>query len=198
MIQFTMSYPAAYHAALWISMHTMENNDPMEVVSNVWDDANSDTIGAIITAIEEGGTVAEIDRRLYDAVQNLPNRTLDGYDVYGWAEEALERVAAGEDLAEMCEVWSETSDLHWGRPGESGPGCPALIPRAFSFAELTDLEMLVFMLCQRFGRRRSRQILDDNEVTSWPRDYWNEARATAAVAASFAEALETYEFALAA
>ena len=124
MIELTMSYAAAYEAAQWINRRTLRNNDPLGTVYNVWEDAKSDTIGAIRYAVAQGGTVAEIDERLYAAVAALPNRTLDGADVFGWAEEALERVAAGEDLDELCD--------HWARPAicaGDGPASPAPIAR---------------------------------------------------------------------
>ena len=186
MIELTMSYAAAYGAAQWISRHTLWNNDPEETVHKVWDDANSDTVGAIYNAVERGGAVDEIDHRLYAAVEALPNRTLNGIDVCGWAEEALEQVAAGEDLDALCDLWSETSDLHWGRPGECGPECPALIPRTFSFATLNYLEMQVFAVYRRFGRRGADRVLDAIEV----RRCLSEGRDNAGLMTAIARSIE--------
>ena len=122
----------------------------------VWDDAAADTGEAIIQAYDSFGDDAghdQINSAVWDAVGNLPQRTINSIDIPWLDDEELHNYRRNSDefYSMNDDLVSDTGYLHTGRPGECGPDCPALLPRTYPFGDVSDQEMRVLRAFQETG-----------------------------------------------
>ena len=193
----TMSYKIARRAAEFILREFPPPDDsrPCEIVDEAWADHNSDTQSGILNAIIK--TIAEYNGQpvtteflaeqatinAWNAVADTPNRTLNGIDITvedeliaQWrdlTEDAFhDRMMADSSMSAWLEGWEDLAELYWGRPGECGPGCPALLPRQWTFQSLTEAQRFVFDAYIDHGaitpadRRRLAALLPTDETTA--------------------------------
>ena len=84
-----------------------------------------------------------------------PHRTLNGIDVIiednlvtRWRDLTPDaftmRMLSDSSMSDLLDCWSELATLHWGRPGECGTGCPAILPRQWTIPHLTSAQLFVF------------------------------------------------------
>ena len=165
----TTSYKIARRAAEFILREFPAPDDarPSEIVDETWGEHTDETRSAILTAIidtvaQYNGQPVDIDflcaqaaDKAFHNIESTPHRTLNGIDIdiddellAKWRDltpdEFHQRMFTDSSMSEWLEDWQDLAELHWGRPGECGRECPALLPREWRFQQLTPAQRFVF------------------------------------------------------